>query len=55
MIISIPTAQLCIKSDAVGVCVETVQYPERFNIFEQNDFMNNVVYVEFARGPPVAA
>lgn len=53
MIITVPTAQLCIKSKpAVEVRVEQIEYKTPYVIFEENDFVSNVVYADFPRGPP---
>jgi hypothetical protein len=55
MIITVPSAKLEIKGLPLGTVVPARNEPVRYSIFEQNEFVNNVVYVDFARGPPIAA
>ena len=52
MIIAVPTAHLSINSEtARGVQLSP---PRACAVFKDQDFVSNVVYVDFARGPPCA-
>lgn len=51
MIIEVPTARLTISKQVIEPVQEIVVYT--FN--EHEPFVHNIVYVDFARGPPLAA
>ena len=53
MIIEVPTGSLTIKSDPV-VCI-VVHYFYTFTESVRSVYMNNIVEVDFARGPPACA
>jgi hypothetical protein len=50
MIITIPTATLCIKSDPPAAVRERCVVV--YDLFEQSVFVNSELAVAFARGPP---
>lgn len=52
MIITVPTAQLCIKSESPAIVI-AVQYSAPYINIVRVKFVNKPIYFDFARGPPL--